>query len=285
MRFAKGAKGLLVEQIQRAAGATVDGAYGDGTAAAVQSRIGVPYVDEQGWSTLLGEPFPSLFQRCLSLTAAFEGHGFTLAAGNWDGAGATWGIIGFTLKSGSLLEVLAQIPRPVLDKHLTVAGADELLALRGKDPRACVTWGADRSDPTVNANTGRPGHKLLRVWQERFASLGRTTEAQRAQMLVAESLYWHPSQHGIVQHFGSAYTSEPRMAALAFDCYVQQGGFTRLAIRNAQRLPLDQMLQTIAIEQAVGPWADDIRSRRMTIARSRGTRGRWAVDLSTMGLA
>lgn len=39
---------------------------------------------------------PAALDRSLQVTAAFEGHGFGMLQGNWDGAWLTWGIIGFT---------------------------------------------------------------------------------------------------------------------------------------------------------------------------------------------
>ena len=54
-------------------------------------------------------PEPPIFERCLQVVASFEGTGFTLIEGNFDGAGLTWGIIGFTLRDGELGQVLSDI--------------------------------------------------------------------------------------------------------------------------------------------------------------------------------
>src|SRR4029453_14902075 len=51
---------------------------------------------------LAEQPVPTVWERCLQLTAAFEGHNYVVLAGNFDGAGLTWGIIGFTMKQGEL---------------------------------------------------------------------------------------------------------------------------------------------------------------------------------------
>ena len=37
-----------------------------------------------------------------------EGHGFTMVAGDFDGAGLTWGIIGFTLKHGEIQRIVQE---------------------------------------------------------------------------------------------------------------------------------------------------------------------------------
>ena len=117
--LARGAKGDLIERLQQAlskiavpteggqqepAIATVDGDFGRSTQLAiqrVQAKFGKPItgvVDAELWELISKEAdWPGKFERCLGLVAAFEGHGYTKAAGNWDKAGITWGIIGFIL--------------------------------------------------------------------------------------------------------------------------------------------------------------------------------------------
>ncbi len=100
--FAKGVRGEIVRRLQRRLLERgfdpngVDGDYGEGTekaTAAFQRRTGLPQtgeVDPTTWKSLVGGPVPSVRDRALQLTAAFEGHDFTLAQGNYDGAGVTW---------------------------------------------------------------------------------------------------------------------------------------------------------------------------------------------------
>jgi peptidoglycan hydrolase-like protein with peptidoglycan-binding domain len=106
--LAKGARGELVRKVQVALTDQgfdpqgIDGSYWTHTETAVKafqqarSLEVTGKVDVSTWTELLGIPIPTTQERALQLTAAFEGHGFTLAQGNWDGAGITWGIIGFT---------------------------------------------------------------------------------------------------------------------------------------------------------------------------------------------
>src|SRR5215207_9424415 len=81
---------------------TVDGIYGNKTELALvafQQENGLAQtgkIDEGTWRGLTSSDTPDLRQRCLQATADFEGTGFTKAVGNFDGAGLTWGIIGFT---------------------------------------------------------------------------------------------------------------------------------------------------------------------------------------------
>src|SRR5262245_49838284 len=105
--FARGSFGDLVGLLQtglkRSGHYTrgVDGDFGGGTDTAVRSFQADRKKTVDGratpeiWEAATGLPWPELFQRCLQLTARFEGHGYTLIAGNFDGAGLTWGIIGF----------------------------------------------------------------------------------------------------------------------------------------------------------------------------------------------
>ncbi len=116
--FARGARGELIRVIQQKLAAighhddAIDGIYGNDTTASVKSfqqARNLPVtgdVDVDTWTALTGQPVPPVENRCLDLTATFEGHGFTLAQGNFDGAGITWGIIGFTLQHGELTTIL-----------------------------------------------------------------------------------------------------------------------------------------------------------------------------------
>src|SRR5215831_11248865 len=116
--FGIGTHGGIVGDMQRelvSAGcglARIDEVYGQETASAVKqlqlnhglSQTGE--VDDTTWGQLMSCPVPSLFERSLELTAAFEGHSYGLAMGDFDGAWLTWGIIGFTMKFGRVQEIV-----------------------------------------------------------------------------------------------------------------------------------------------------------------------------------
>lgn len=138
--IAQGARGGLVLRLQRALGSpsvTPDGVYGLETATAVghaQAENGLPTTGEADpitWTAVTGDPAPPLLDRALQVTAAFEGHGFGLAQGNFDGAGITWGIIGFTLQHGELGRIIqeAQHQDPALVQNAFGSDTDELLHL------------------------------------------------------------------------------------------------------------------------------------------------------------
>src|SRR5260370_15145371 len=65
-------------------------------------------VDDVTWGGSMRRPIPTLFERSLELTAAFEGHSYTLAVGDFDGAWLTWGIVGFTMKFGKVQAIIAK---------------------------------------------------------------------------------------------------------------------------------------------------------------------------------
>src|SRR5690242_325125 len=106
--------GTLISDIQSSLAALgvpvgqVDGLFGGQTRdslSAFQTSRGLPItgtVSDTTWPALMRTDAPPIFERCLQVTAAFEGTGFTLVVGNFDGAGITWGIIGFTLVNGEL---------------------------------------------------------------------------------------------------------------------------------------------------------------------------------------
>src|SRR4051812_47382289 len=94
---------------------TIDGIYGNKTEQALltfQQQNSLPVtgkIDDKTWRSLTSSDVPNLNERCLQVTADFEGTGFSKIVGNFDGAGLTWGIIGFTLRHGELQELLNEI--------------------------------------------------------------------------------------------------------------------------------------------------------------------------------
>ena len=118
--FSRGCRGGIVQSMQERlvirdcyAGA-VDGIYGAGTARGVSEfqrlsrRPITGDVDDVTWKALMSIHVPTVFERVLQLTSALENHGFGVIRGNWDGAWLTWGILGFTLKSGEIARILLE---------------------------------------------------------------------------------------------------------------------------------------------------------------------------------
>jgi len=119
----RGVRGQIVTDIQNALGKAghpvpmVDGVYGRDTQTAVsdfQKAQGLPEtgdVDDVTFERLTRAAIPPVFHRSLQITADYEGTGFGLANGNFDGAGITWGIVGFTFANGELVRMLQQIDK------------------------------------------------------------------------------------------------------------------------------------------------------------------------------
>ena len=180
--FGLGLLGVIAEDIQRALLASghdpkgLDGVYGQDTLAAVRSfqvssqlpATGV--VDEATWQALLKRPVPGTDLRSLSLTSAFEGHGYTLALGNWDGAWLTWGIIGFTMKHGEVQKIIlnANANNPQLVRDAFGEDGDELLRVMEAPPDTQEQW----------ASTITTGVQLAEPWRAGFARLGSYPEIQ-----------------------------------------------------------------------------------------------------------
>mgnify|MGYP001565573528 CR=1 FL=1 len=288
MQFARGARGALVQQIQQALDIGADGVFGKDTAAAVaaaQARHALPAtgaVDEATWAAVVGEPFPTLFERCLALTAAFEGHGYGKAAGNFDGAGITWGIIGFNLKSGSLGKVLSLIPAADVDTALgALAPVLREVLVRPQADR--VRWGDSLS-------TGEQ-KRLQPAWYDALARLGDLPSARTAQRAVAAESYWTPSQTRMSSL--APFLTTPRASALFFDAHVQQGGVKESAAQAAQAAwkqagsepaALLAMADTQALSTSAR-WREDVRSRRRCVATGTGTVHGRAYALTAWGLA
>lgn len=256
----------------------VDGVFGrrsELALAAWQAKAELPstgMVDERSWRMATGAPLPSLFERCLAVTAAFEGHGYTFAAGNWDAAYLTWGIVGFTLRSGSLGTVIATVAArhpPLLAETIGAAKAGDLA-------RAIAAPSAERR-AFADAISLPPGKYRIRAdWEEALRRLGGRAEVQAVQDEVARDIYWRRAMSDLARH-GQATEAD---AALFFDTAVQNGGVDaekgrRIAAALAARPGVagPERLLLIARAIAAGSSAafhDDVLSRRAAIARGEG---------------
>jgi len=127
----------------------VDGDFGGGTERALRNfqadkrlrQTGA--ADAKTWSAATGLPWPELFERCLQVTARFEGHGYQTVAGNFDGAGLTWGIIGFTLQHGEMQAIVneVQLRNPALLRECFGEVTDQLLArVTGPNNATLLKW-------------------------------------------------------------------------------------------------------------------------------------------------
>jgi hypothetical protein len=158
---------------------SVDGVFGKNTATTIRSFQDknsltlTGTVDSATWRALMDRAVPSAGERSLQLTAAFEGHGFQLAVGNFDGALLTWGIIGFTLKSGTVQRIVDEVNKadPELVKQTFGEHAPELLQLMKATPAKQKQWADEH---TVKRSV------LAEPWRSMFAAFGSLPEVQQA---------------------------------------------------------------------------------------------------------
>ena len=279
--FGPGARGAIVSQIQaalRSAGfepIAIDGVYGEDTLSALtgfQRGANLPatgVVDDETWTALTKEAIPTTADRCLQLTATFEGHEYTLAKGNFDGAWLTWGIAGFTMKHGEVQRIVLESYRrnPALLDEAFGVRAGELVRICEADPLTQKAW--------ANHNS-LPGGLLAQPWRAAFARFGSLPEVQAAQKQHVREDYFKPALR-TMKTWG---LSSELSVALCFDIHVQIGGISEEVaqqIRTQLRLVKPQTERGLR-EVIAGAVADgareelraEVRARELTIARGFG---------------
>jgi peptidoglycan hydrolase-like protein with peptidoglycan-binding domain len=287
----------------------IDGSFGGGTASAVrafQRRVGLPadgVVGPRTWealepATLAGTPAPGapvasrpapipvpgllpalasepLAMRCLALTASFETGApppecFATGSGDFDGQGMSYGALQWNLGQGTLQALLQDLDRSspgVLDDVF----GDEAGALRTvlARPRAeQLAW--------VRAIQAPTRRRLDEPWQGYFRALGRRPECQAAQVRAARA--YHDAALELCRAFG---LRSERAVALAFDICVQNGSISketaariRADFRAAPGLDEAGRLEIVANRRADAArpqWREDVRRRKLAIARGSGT--------------
>lgn len=281
--FARSAHGGIIVKIQLNLNkegyytGRLDGLYGGGTERAVGQYQAAHdleptgTVDDVTWKRLTMADIPSVQERCLQLTAAFEGHGFGMIQGNWDNAWLTWGIIGFTLKHGELNRIVLEVfdTNPEAIRQAFGNLTDELIRIMR----------ASRAEQEAWANRISQGPKRFTVaepWRLAFARLGDQEAVQAIQLRHAYRNYFAPALETVRQY----RLNTERGVALCFDIQVQNGGIgpdARAAIDAALQAgpPQDERALRILIANAVADHAkpefrEDVRSRKLTISTGTG---------------
>ena len=296
--FSRGCKGMVAKRIQTDLqrqkfvvgdpSKFADGDFGGNTFASLQklqTARGLPatgVVELVTWQQLTPDPLPSLFERCLQVTASFEGHGFGLAQGNFDGAGITWGVIGFTLASREIQAILSTSEKQMPGTLLRVMGplASQWLTVAAKPLSQQIAW--------ANAmSSGATKERLPADWVSAFARLGDEPAIKRIQMQRAYDRYFVPCA-------ASARTLKLQSelgVLLAFDVHVQNGSFKPAAFALAAALPAstpeavrrDRLAQAVA-HSARPQYQGDVLSRKRTIASGQGNVHGAAYSLGAWGL-
>lgn len=268
-----------------------DGDFGRITCDALrrwQAGQGLPQsnsIDARQWQTLTGLPAPSLFDVCVNLVSDFEGTGFDRVVGNFDGAGITFGLIGFTLVNGEIRKLLSMIETLRPGSVATTFGAlhSELMSVLALSKAEQQRW-AD------GISLGPAKMEVAKPWREAFQRIGQLPEARRAQMERAYSVYWKAAQ----QHIADFMAGKPLVdldAGLWFDVAVQnsldQDERSVLKKTGSSAKVSGALREAFASTIADGSaprWRKDVLARKMTYAVGRGTVHGSDYQLSDWGL-
>ena len=237
-------------------------------------------VDDKTWSALMQSPPPSLMELALQLTAAFEGNGFGLANGNFDGQGLTWGIIGFTWSNKEVQQILAEAHKtyPVAFSEAFGALEPKILEVLQRDHNGQMQW-------AYSVSVGR-GERILPDWSAAFSALGAVPGVQAIQLGRVQSHYW---SRAAADAAALNIQSEPGQA-LCFDIAVQNGGLDAdelAAIRNEEAKSESALLKVIAevvADHARPKYRQDVLDRKMTFATAKGSVHGDKYDISGWGI-
>jgi hypothetical protein len=289
--FGVGARGSLIVDLQVAlarkgfAQSAPDGVYGSNTATAVSSfqqsiaQQPTGSVSDADWTRITDTPVPDVEARCLQLTSTFEGYGYSLAKGNWDGAGMTWGIIAFTLSAGSLQNVVRNVQQKAPECLAQAFGTDmtKLMQIMLAPWPEQLAW----------ANAITIGQSIIEPWLTHFRQFGAMPQVQAEQRAASHDEYFVPALKtatvlGLTSELG---------IALCFDIHVQNGGLNAGQIQAilAQHAgkPEAEILEAAAnaaADRANPKFQDDVRARKLAIARGQGNVHGAVVTLANWGL-
>lgn len=300
-RVAKGyraVRGEVVRKIQiqlKKAGSDpgdVDGIFGGDTEKALKDFQQNKELQPSGkvtfdtWSYLMDKPPPSIFNRCLQLTGDFEGHGFQKIAGNFDDAGITWGIIGFTLKHGEIEKILLEVQQkyPSLLDRAFGSLKTELMDIFQKDRQEQIDWANEIS-------IGVRKYRIEKKWEDAFEQLGGYPEVQETQLQRVKK-YWD-----IAVRDSQRFKLESEMGiALCFDIAVQNGGIDfgredkiikRWLDDNPAATDRDKRVRIadVVAENSRPKYIEDVRQRKRAIATGEGEVHRAKYALRDWGIA
>lgn len=255
----------------------IDGIYGRDTETALmdfQEKRGLQVsgkVTGETWLNLMKEDPPRIFDRCLQLTSDFEGHGFNKIVGNFDNAGVTWGIIGFTLRHGEIQAIVNTVQQnhPELLDQAFGNLKDELLGVLQKDRTGQLDW-------ANSISLGINKYRVEQPWEEAFSAFGTFPEVQEVQLQRVEK-YWDIAQRDS-ERFGM---KTEQGIALCFDIAVQNGGIDfkdedrrlrRWLEKNPGATDRDRriVVADVVAENSRPQYIEDVRRRKRTIATGEG---------------
>lgn len=257
----------------------VDGLFGRQTEAALsalQKDRGLAItgtVSDTTWAALMRSTEPPIFERSLQVTASFEGTGFTQVVGNFDGAGITWGIVGFTLVDGELGTVLSQVNQRYPDLIGKAFGhdADEIMRVTSDQ-----TTRAEKLAWADTISRGASKYNVADPWKTYFGDLGNYREVQIIQVDRARDVYWSIA----LGDLKALQLGEELDFLLLFDVAVQNGGMkAKGRLRNALAEFQSQAPKTAqakreivaqVVADTIGKYKQDVLARKLAIATGAG---------------
>src|SRR5215475_14439744 len=223
-----------------------DGIFGGNTEGAVKSfqeQNQLPStgkVDDQTWPKLMSSPAPDLKQRCLQLTADFEGTGFTLSNGE-----------------------LGAVLKEIRSSHPAVFSASfgdlesKIVEVLGSSHAAQMSF-AD------SISIGPKKMKILEVWSKAFEKLGGDPAVQEIQLKRTQNFF------DIAVRDVERFKVQNELGlALCFDIAVQNGGIdaterTRIQNKINQNPPATQqdlrkIIANVVAENSNPTFIEDVR--------------------------
>jgi hypothetical protein len=268
-----------------------DGDFGRITGDALrrwQSGHGFPEsdsIDAKQWQALTGLPAPALFDICLNVVSDYEGTRFDRVVGNFDGAGITFGLIGFTLANGEIRRVMAAIETLRPGAVATAFGAlhPELMSVLAASKSEQLNWANGISLGANKVEVAKP-------WKDAFQRIGQFPESRRAQIERAYTVYWKAAQ----QHIADFMPGKPLVdqdAALWYDVAVQNSldADERTALKNAGSSSktgqsLREAFATVVADGSSPRFRKDVLARKMSYATGRGAVHGSEYQLSDWGI-
>jgi hypothetical protein len=293
--YRRGSIGDEVKQIQRELQdkghyhGPIDGIFGGGTESAVKAyqrseNLTIDgIVGPETWKELFDEDEvqpPSIINedlsyRCLALTGAFEtSHPppdcFAGITGDFDGQAISFGTLQWNLGQGSLQPLLKKMDNkhPEVFEKIFHDHCSEFREILRAPHEQQMEWGRSIQDPNRFI--------IREPWYGLFKSLGRNRKFQKIQEQAANSL------HRAAKKLAKEYDLDSeRAVALMFDIKVQNGSIypyvKEQILRDFDHLPEDageeERLVIVANRRAEASnprWVEDVRNRKLTIARGEG---------------
>lgn len=270
--FLLDARGDCVKALQQALGIAVDGRFGPKTYDAVakaELELGRTVRGRADADVFahLGVPWPSEFERTLALVVELEGTSYgDCNPCDWDGAGLTMGITGFTTRHGEVQAILETFLGQVPEAWGWAPPAFQQQLRRLMEDHASV----EEWESVLLDAKRRP----LPAVRAAIAAWGQHPFMQELQRSWVHERFWKPA----VNSAKKLELDTPAGRALLFDVWIQNGGWRQDHVTRYEKLLRGgastlERLHAVALavaSAARAPWRADVLSRKLLFARGAG---------------